>query len=378
MADRRGAFIYRDSMSRHVLREDHVFRPVRLRYTYELLEEFGAFEVENGRLVDPRHATDEEVQTFHTPDYVAAVKAFGEGRMLVDPARYNFSQYGDNPTYPGMFDAGTLVVGGSLMAADMILDGEVDAAFNPGGGLHHAAAGNTSGFCVFNDAVIAIKRMVDRGMKVAYVDIDVHHGDGVQTAFYDTDAVLTISVHESGRFIFPGTGYPNETGTGAGTGYAVNLPLAPYTDDEIYLDAFGQIVPPVVRAFEPDVLVTQLGIDTYHSDILGHLLISTQGFTKAVETLAALAEQPGRWLALGGGGYDVEAVARCWALAYGVMLGREWPQETPDSYRERSGVETLRDASGPKLEEGDREKIREFARRSVEEVKKEVFGYHRV
>ena len=378
MADRRGAFIYRDSMSRHVLREDHVFKPVRLRYTYELLEAFRAFEAENGRLVDPRKATDEEVQTFHTPDYVAAVKAFGEGRMLVDPARYNFSQCGDNPTYPGMFDAGTLAVGGSLMAADMILDGEVDAAFNPGGGLHHAAAGNTSGFCVFNDAVVAIKRMVDRGMRVAYVDIDVHHGDGVQNAFYDTDAVLTISVHESGRFIFPGTGYPNETGTGAGTGYAVNLPLAPYTDDEIYLDAFGQIVPPLVRAFEPDVLVTQLGIDTYHSDILGHLLISTQGFTKAVKTLAGLVGQPGRWLALGGGGYDVEAVARCWALAYGVMLGREWPDETPGSYRERSGVETLRDASGPRLEEGDREKIREFARRSVEEVKKEVFGYHRV
>lgn len=375
MTDRRGAFIYRDSMSRHVLREDHVFKPVRLRYTYELLEEFGAFQVENGSLVDPRHASDEEVQTFHTPDYVAAVKAFGEGRMLVDPGRYNFSQHGDNPTYPGMFEAGTLVVGGSLMAADMILDGEVDAAFNPGGGLHHAAAGNTSGFCVFNDAVIAIKRMVERGMKVAYVDIDVHHGDGVQEAFYDTDSVLTISVHESGRFIFPGTGYPNETGTGPGTGYAVNLPLAPYTDDEIYHETFGEIVPPLVRAFEPDVIVTQLGIDTYHSDILGHLFISTQGFTKAVQILSGLSD---RWLALGGGGYDVEAVARCWALAYGVMLEREWPEETPGSYRERSGVDTLRDASGPRLEEGDRVKIREFARRSVEEVKKEVFGYHRV
>ena len=115
---------------------------------------------------------------------------------------------------------------------------------------------------------------------MAYVDIDVHHGDGVQTAFYDTDSVLTISVHESGRFIFPGTGYPNETGTGTGTGYAVNLPLAPYTDDEIYLDAFGEIVPPLVRSFKPDVLVTQLGIDTYHSDILGHLLISHTGFHK--------------------------------------------------------------------------------------------------
>lgn len=375
MADRRSAFIYRDEMSRHVLREDHVFKPVRLRYTYELLEEYGAFQVENGRLVDPRYATDEEVQTFHTPDYATAVKSFGEGRMLVDPGRYNFSQYGDNPTYPGMYDAATLVVGGSLMAADMILDGEVDAAFNPGGGLHHAAAGFTSGFCVFNDAVVAIKRMVERGMKVAYVDIDVHHGDGVQNAFYDTDSVLTVSVHESGRFIFPGTGHPNETGTGSGTGYAVNLPLAPYTDDEIYHEAFAEIVPPLVQAFGPDVIVTQLGIDTYHSDILGHLLISTQGFTRAVEMLSGMAD---RWLALGGGGYDVEAVARCWALAYGVMLEREWPEETPESTRLRSGVGTLRDASGPRLEEGDRAKIREFARRSVEEVKKEVFGYHRV
>ena len=375
MANRKGAFVYRDAMSRHVLRDDHVFKPVRLRYTYELLDDFGAFEVENGRLVDPRHATDEEVQTFHTPDYAAAVKSFSEGRMLVDPGRYNFSQYGDNPTYPGMYDAATLVVGGSLLAADMIVDGEVDAAFNPGGGLHHAAAGFTSGFCVFNDAVIAIKRMVERGMKVAYVDIDVHHGDGVQNAFYDTDAVLTISVHESGRFIFPGTGYPNETGTGSGTGYAVNLPLAPYTDDEIYHEAFDQIVPALVHSFAPDVIVTQLGIDTYHSDILGHLYITTEGFTTAVRKLSGMAD---RWLALGGGGYDVEAVARCWALAYGVMLQHEWPDETPVSYRERSGIETLRDASGPRLEEGDRDKIREFARRSVEEVKKEVFGYHHV
>ena len=375
MASRRGAFIYRDEMSRHVLREDHVFKPVRLRYTYELLDGFGAFEVENGRLVDPRHATDEEVQIFHTPDYAAAVKSFSEGRMLVDPGRYNFSQYGDNPTYLGMYDAATLVVGGSLLAADTIVDGEVDAAFNPGGGLHHAAAGFTSGFCVFNDAVIAIKRMVERGMKVAYVDIDVHHGDGVQNAFYDTDTVLTISVHESGRFIFPGTGYPNETGTGSGSGFAVNLPLAPYTDDAIYHEAFDEIVPPLVHTFEPDVIVTQLGIDTYHSDILGHLFITTEGFTTAVRKLENMAD---RWLALGGGGYDVEAVARCWALAYGVMLERDWPEETPESHRERSGIETLRDASGPRLEEGDREKIREFARHSVEEVKKEVFRYHRV
>ena len=370
---RRGAFIYEDAMSRHVLREDHVFIPTRLRYTYELLEGYGAFQLENSRLVKPRRATDEEVLTFHTADYVAAVKGFSRGESVVDPTTYNFSDAGDNPTYPGMYEAATLVVGGSLVASDLLMDGAADVAFNASGGLHHAAPGNTSGFCVFNDAVIAIKHMVDKGLRVAYVDIDVHHGDGVQNAFYHTDSVLTISVHESGRFIFPGTGFTDELGEDVGRGYAVNLPLAPYTDDQVYLEAFRQVAPPLVRAFRPDVLVTQLGIDTYHSDPLGHLNITTQGYLGAIGELAGLSD---RWLALGGGGYNVRAVARCWALAYGLMIERDWPDEIPAEYRGQYESAPLRDVDGPRLEGRQREEARAFAQQSVEEIKLKVFPIH--
>ncbi len=372
---RRGAYIYEDVMSRHVLREGHPFVPSRLRYTYELLDSYGAFEPENSQLVRPRPATDDELLTFHTPDYVSAVKGFSRGDALVDPVTYNFNDHGDNPTYQGMFEAASLVVGGSLLATEMLLGDEVDVAFNSTGGLHHAAPGYASGFCVFNDAAIAIKRMVEEGLKVAYVDIDTHHGDGVQNGFYDTDAVLTISVHESGRFLFPGTGGVDETGTGDGKGYSVNLPLAPYSDDDVYLWAFGEIVPPLIESFGPDVLVTQLGIDTHYSDPLAHLNLTSAAYTEAISKLGELCP---RWLALGGGGYDVGAVAHCWTLAYGVMIEQEWPDEIPAGYSESYGMNTLRDAQGPALEEKVKETVWEFARSSVEDLKRSVFPVHRM
>ena len=256
---RKGAFIYHDTLSRHVLRPDHPLRPVRLRYTYELLEYYQAFDGENAVLVDPRAATEEEIRSFHESEYVEAVKSFGRGVKAYNPASYNFSSAGDNPIYEGMFEASALSTGASVIAAELVAEGKAEVAFNVSGGLHHASAGHASGFCVFNDPVIAINQLLSRGMKVAYVDIDVHHGDGVQNAFYDTDRVLTVSVHESGRFLFPGTGSVEETGVGAGKGYSVNLPLHPHTEDETYLWAFREVVPPLLEAFRPDVLVTQLG-----------------------------------------------------------------------------------------------------------------------
>ena len=370
---RRGAFVYQDSMSRHVLRDDHVFKPCRLRYTYELLHEFNAFEQPNSTLAEPRYAEDKDLYSFHTEAYVAAVKAFGEGQMLMDPNKYNFSRYGDNPIYPGMYEASVLAVGGSLVATELLLDGQVEVAFNVAGGLHHAAPGNASGFCVFNDAVLAIKQMVAKGLKIAYVDIDVHHGDGVQAAFYDTASVLTISVHESGRYIFPGTGFPDEIGIESGTGFSANLPLAPYTCDDVYVEAFSQVVPPLVNAFDPDVLVTQLGIDTYQSDPLGHLNITTKGFTEVIEQLASLSD---RWLALGGGGYDVGSVARCWSLAYGLMVERQCPDYVPEKYRDRLGTAFLRDQTSSELDRDQKAHVRDFALKSIEEVKQAVFPFH--
>lgn len=369
------AFVYSDQLSRHVLRSDHPLRPARLRLTYELLRALGAFAGEGSRLVEPREATREEVLGFHEPAYRAAVEAVSYGLVVPGAERYGLSLYGDNPIFPGMYEAALLSTGASLTAADLLLAGEVRVAFNSAGGLHHAMPGYASGFCVFNDPVIAIQRFVARGLRVAYVDIDAHHGDGVQHAFYETDAVITVSLHESGHYLFPGTGFVEELGSGRGRGYSVNLPLAPLTDDEVYVWAFQEVVPPLLNAYRPDVLVTQLGVDTYYRDPLAHLKLTTTGYVQVVKALAELAEgKP--WLALGGGGYDLSAVARCWSLAYGVMLGREWPNELPQEHQERLGDATLRDREAPELSGEMREAAKRFAEGSVQEVRRLVFPCH--
>ena len=369
----RAAFVYDDAMSQHVLRADHPMRPIRLRHTYELLEAYGAFDGANSLLVTPSPADESSVGAFHTRDYMAAVRTLSLGLTGAQPQRFGFAQGGDNPTYPGMYEAAMLSAGATLTAARMVADGEVSAAFNISGGLHHAAARQASGFCVFNDPVVAIKYLLGRGLRVAYVDIDAHHGDGVQNAFYDEPRVLTISVHESGQYLFPGTGFAGETGSGEGVGYAVNLPLYPYTDDEIYLDAFESIVPPLVQAFDPDVLLTQLGIDSYHTDPLTHLQITSRGFIAAVARLGGLGYP---WLATGGGGYDLGAVARCWTLAYGVMCGAEWPDRIPMAAIERLGRNTLRDGEVPDIPANVRADARALAAESVAAVRDAVFPVH--
>ena len=369
----RAAFVYDDAMSQHVLRADHPMRPIRLRYTYELLDAYGAFDGSESVLIAPALADENSVGEFHSHDYMAAVRTFSLGLTGYQPQRFGFAQGGDNPTYPGMYEAAMLSTGATLTAARMVADGEVSAAFNISGGLHHAAARQASGFCVFNDPVVATKYLLNRGLRVAYVDIDAHHGDGVQNAFYDEPRVLTISVHESGQFLFPGTGFAGETGSGNGAGYAVNLPLYPYTDDEIYLEAFESIVPPLLRAFNPDVLLTQLGIDSYHTDPLTHLQVTSRGFVAAVERLGGLGYP---WLATGGGGYDIGAVARCWAMAYGVMCGAEWPDRVPPAAIERLGRSHLRDTEIPEIPAHVRADARTLAADSVAALRDAVFPVH--
>jgi acetoin utilization protein AcuC len=362
-------FIYDDAVSQHVLRQDHPMRPIRLRYTYELLDSYGAF-TDSAQLIKPRPATAEEVSAFHTPDYIQAVRMLSSGMYLPGAAQYGFSAMGDNPVFPGMYEASLLSTGGTMVAAEMVAQGKVKAAFNISGGLHHAMASRASGFCVFNDPVVAIKYLMKQGMKVAYVDIDAHHGDGVQAAFYDTDQVLTISTHESGRFLFPGTGFVDEAGTGKGRGYSVNVPLFPYTGDDTYLWAFRESVIPLIKAFKPDVLFTQLGIDTHVRDPITHLQLTSRAFTGAVEEFAKLGLP---WIATGGGGYDVMAVARCWTLAYGVMAGREWTQDIPKEYTARYGITDLRDGEPNPPASEIREQIDNHTQVTVEEIKKLFF-----
>jgi acetoin utilization protein AcuC len=370
---RRAAFVYEDSLSQHVLRHDHPMRPVRLRYTYELLDAYGAFDNNASLLLRPRPATQEEVGWLHTPDYISAVRSFSLGLSGYDPQRFGFNAQGDNPIYRGMYEAALLSTGASLVAAELVASRQVDVAFNISGGLHHAAPDHASGFCVFNDPAIAIKYFLGQGLRVAYVDIDAHHGDGVQDAFFDDNRVLTISMHESGRFLFPGTGFTSEMGVGAGRGYSVNIPLYPYTEDDVYLWAFHEVALPLLKAFAPDVLVTQLGIDSYYSDPLTHLQVTSRGYVAAVREVARLGLP---WLALGGGGYDLGAVARCWTLAYGVMLDVEWPDQIPTTFAQRHGLNQLRDTVALEVPSHIRQNTRQLAEESVGAIKSEVFPYH--
>ena len=367
------AFVYSDALTRHVLSDEHPLKAVRLRHTYDLLSSYGVFEEAGALLVEPRGATDDEVKLYHTPEYVDCVRRVSANDFSVSPLAFGLGP-GDNPIFEGMYEAAMLSTGATMRAVDLLLADEVDAAISISGGLHHAMAGHASGFCVFNDPVVAIKAMAARGLKVAYVDIDCHHGDGVQHAFYDTDAVLTISVHESGAFLFPGTGFAQETGTGSGRGYSVNLPLYVYTADEVYAWAFDQIVPPLLEAFQPDVLVTQLGIDTHFRDPITHLALTVQGFSRAVSSFAGKAP---KWLALGGGGYDLQAVARAWASAYGVMLGSPLPDTIPQAYAYEWRVATLSDpAEVAEAVDPYQKDARRFAEASVDTVRKLIFPAH--
>ena len=370
---RKAAFVYDDAMSRHVLSETHPMRPVRLRYTYELADAYGLFHPDHSTLVMSRAATVQEVSTFHTPEYINAVERVGQGNFSINPMEFNIGP-GDNPGYEGMYDAAMLSTGGSMRCVELLLDEGYDAAFNISGGLHHAMPGYAYGFCVFNDPVLAINEMLRRGLRVAYVDIDCHHGDGVQYAFYDTDRVLTISLHETGQFLFPGTGYAQETGTGRGRGYSVNVPLYPYTGDETYYWVFEQVVLPLLEAFRPDVLVTQLGIDSHYLDPITHLALTTQGFGKIVAEFSGKAP---KWLALGGGGYDLQAVARSWTLAYGVMSEQNLDDAIPEPYRTKYGVETLPDTEQlPDIVHKAQSDAKTFAEASVGAVQGLIFPTH--
>jgi acetoin utilization protein AcuC len=288
-------------------------------------------------------------------------------------SRFGFGP-GDNPTYPDLYDAQALAAGSAMEAARLILEDDVAAAFAPAGGLHHAMPGRASGFCVFNDPAMAIEWLTLEGKRVAYVDIDCHHGDGVQHIFYGRDDVLTISTHESGQFLFPGTGFSTETGSGKGVGFSINAPLAPYTDDAVYAQVFDEVVVPAVKAFRPDVLVTQLGIDTHFLDPITHLRFSTQGFARTVAKLAALAANCDGWLALGGGGYDFGAVARGWSMAFAVMAGHSIPDRIPGEYSSIAGLETFADDI-PEVEMDSvyREQISVFADRTIDELRTTVF-----
>ncbi len=372
----RTAFIYSDRYQQFDYGPGHPLRNTRLALTHELCQAYGLLGLPTTQLVEARDATEEEVAAFHRPDYVDVLRAADRGHMPPNLWDYGLGT-SDNPIFPGVYAWSLLTTGASLQAMELVDAGQVDCAFNIAGGLHHAAAARAAGFCYVNDAAVIIKHMVRRGRRVAYVDIDAHHGDGVQFGFYDTDRVLTISIHESGESLFPGTGFVEEIGRGRGIGYAVNAPLLPGSDDEIFLWALDQVVPPLLTAFKPDVLVTQLGADTHRTDPLTNLALTTGGFAEAVRRLQPLCR---KWIALGGGGYNLENVPRSWTLAWAIMNRREVPDEMPDSFRatfHRLGFIPSRMRDDPHVAEASaKEQAWRFVREQVRRLRTLVFPHH--
>ena len=328
--------IYSPELVRYDHGPEHPLKPVRVLLTRELIATYGLLDGDSVAETPARVATDDELRLVHTAPYIKAVMAAGRGepgdwwRFGVEP--------GDNPIFPDMHEASARVAGASLVAAEAVRDGTAEHAFSPAGGLHHAMPERASGFCVYDDPALAIAWLLEHGVeRVAYVDVDVHHGDGPQAIFWEDPRVLTISIHESGRYLFPGTGFTDERGGGDAEGTKVNVPLPPGTGDEGWLRAFREVVPPRVRDWRPDVLVTQLGCDTHHTDPLAHLTLSTAAYREAAVVLHGLAHEAagGRWLATGGGGYQwARVVPRAWTLYFAEMAERPVDDDLPPDWLE--------------------------------------------
>jgi acetoin utilization protein AcuC len=351
--------VWSEELLTYDLGATHPMAPGRLEFTMALARDLGVLAGGDMRIATPRRAPDDVLHLVHEPAYVAAVRAAGRhpGLQVHDPFGLGSD---DNPVFDGIHDASALVTGATVDAAMAVRSGAAQHAVNLAGGLHHAMPARASGFCIYNDAAVAIAALLADGVrKVAYVDLDAHHGDGVEATFYRDPRVLTISLHESGYTAFPGTGFPGESGQGAAEGTAVNVALPPSTGDAGWLRAFHAVVPPLVRAFEPQILITQLGCDTHRLDPLAHLDVSVDAHRHSYAALHRLAHEVtgGRWIAVGGGGYEiVQVVPRSWTHLLAEITGHplDPDTDTPESWRDlvrgrtgREGPKRLTDGAEP-------------------------------
>jgi acetoin utilization protein AcuC len=381
----RVALIWDDALGQYDFGTGHPLAPVRVELTVALIRELGL--VNGGRVVE-RSAGDideTELLRLHRADFVEAVQ-----RVSKDPTiRADWAHglgTGDNPIFGGMHEASLHVCAASREAARVVWEGEAIHAFNPAGGLHHAMPDKAAGFCIYNDPAVAIDWLLEHGAeRVCYVDVDVHHGDGVEVMFADDPRVLTISLHESGKFLFPGTGFSEDIGGPGAPGSAANVPFHPGTTGDVWIEAFDAIVEPLVRAFAPDVLVTQLGCDTHLADPLAHLALTVDDFESIVARLHALAHDvaEGRWVATGGGGYElVHVVPRAWTLAFAEMAGAKLPLDTPMRWREFANDRTGRVAPTSfsddpvTISDGIRASARSAANEAIDGLRRLVLPYH--
>lgn len=372
--------VYDPEYLRYDFGEDHALRQLRVRLARDLIADYGL--LKEAEEIRPAPAEPAAVARVHTADYMSVVQD-----LSVHPKGAAY-EHGlgtvDNPVFPGMYEATLLQVGGTVRACEEVASGARTRAMNLGGGFHHAMPDKASGFCIFNDVAVGIRSLLeDRDLRrILYVDIDAHHADGVQAIFYEDPRVFTISLHEDGHYLFPGTGSTDEIGTGEGRGFAANVPLPPYTRDVSYLYAFQEVVPPLARAFKPEVIVSQLGADGHYLDPLTHLMLTTETYEAVGMMLDELSKElcGGRWIATGGGGYEVTAVPRVWTVLFATMLGREledalpveWLKEAHQLAGSVPSEKSLRDH----VHADEEAHVPRAAKRTVEDLRKTLFPLH--
>ncbi|TFF91360.1 acetoin utilization protein AcuC [Candidatus Thorarchaeota archaeon] len=371
---------YSDELLNYEFNKTHPLKPDRLRLTRNLSERLGLLDLTEN--IRPTVPTREELEIFHDPEYVDAVEACKDGTCR--NVRYGLG-IADNPTFPGLYEAARRYVGATLDGMRAIMAG-ASKAFVISGGLHHAQRSEASGFCIFNDIVISIMHLLkEHECRVLYFDFDAHHGDGVQNAFYRSKDVLTISIHQTGRTLFPGTGNVFENGAGEGEGYSVNIPLAVGAGNEELIRSFDEVVVPLFESYQPNLLVTQMGVDGHYMDPLAHLAYTSHGYEYVIRRVKEMAEETCDlgWLAVGGGGYHVTNVARLWTLFLSLMLGVEIPYQIPKGFLEEcEGIDytkcplTMRDEEETMQLYAARASIEDELDRVLERVRELVFPFH--
>jgi len=315
----RSVLMYSPALAQCEYKPSHPFKPVRAKLMYELLNRYGLISAETQVVTQPQPMDEELLYLFHTREYIELLKKGEQGEFSVEMLHAGLG-FDDNPLFRGMYQYALSSTSATFEGAMMLCRGETPFVFNPFGGFHHAGRSNAEGFCYINDIAVVVADLVRRGLRIACIDIDAHHGNGVQDAFYETNRVLTISFHESGETLYPRTGFEGETGAGEGIGYNVNVPLLAGTDDEVYVRAFEAVVPPLIESFRPDLVVACIGCDTHRDDPLAHLNLTSNGYKRAISIIKDFCPKV---LALGSGGYSLHKTAALWTLAWAEFSGLE-------------------------------------------------------
>ena len=371
-------FVYSNEMCRFEFGPDHPFKPERAAKTYDLCTRYGVMNHPWMKIFEPEALARPLLMLFHEPIYVRLLEEASRGKVRLEMLERGLGT-ADNPILSGIYEWSLLAAGGTHEAMNHLTHGDTLVAFNPLGGFHHAMPGHAEGFCYINDIAIAIRSALKKSpeLKIAFLDLDAHHGNGVQEAFYEDPRVLFISLHETGRILYPWAGNEIEMGEGEGKGFTVNFPLEPGSDDEVFDFALDEVVFPLVRSFFPHIVVALLGADMLISDPLTHLKLTNNSYQRAVKGVRELCPKV---LALGGGGYDLYRTARCWTLAWSI-LNRVEPT---DEFAGLVGGMMF----GPEMEVGSlydhpyqskgevKEKAIKEARRVASYIQKEIFPIH--